>query len=187
MEDKKTRVAPGSIVGTEEEFVSGAGTYAQDGSIFAAIAGELVNDNRMLSVKQEAMLVPLRVGINVVGVIDNITEPVALVVVEGQDSTDSRFSKSNAYVVLHASRIKRGYVKNVRDEYRIGDIIRAKISEEKNGEYHISTEDEDCGCLKAFCSSCRHGLDKKPTGLECPACGRRENRKLAKDYRQTAV
>lgn len=178
----KKYVMPGEPVGTEEEFVSGAGTHVENGTIYSSISGVLHDDSRTLSVSRDARLSKMAVGAKAIGRIDNISEPVALVVMEGEEDEIARYPKSDAYLILHASRIKRGYVKNVRDEYRIGDIIKAKIAEEKSGELHISTEDDDCGCLKAFCSSCRHPLVRKPTGLECGNCGRRENRKLASGY-----
>lgn len=178
---------PGQEVGTEEEFVSGSGTYVQNGIIYSTLSGELKDEARVLSVAQAGRLSPLKLGAAITGIVDNIAEPVGLVIVEGDGGADTRFSTDSNYCILHASRIKRGYVKNVRDEIRIGDIIRAKIVEVKNGEMHISTEDEDCGVLKAFCCSCRHPLVKKPTGLECRACGRRENRKIAQGYTSVAV
>ncbi len=177
---------PGEQVGTEEEFVSGSGTYVENGLIYSSIRGVLENTNHVLSVGQAQKLHTLKVGVNVVGNIDNISEPIALVVVQGEENSESRYSQNNEYLVLHASMIKRGYVRNMRDEYRIGDIIRAKIVEEKNGEFHISTEDENCGCIKAFCAGCRTPLEKKAGMLECPNCGRKENRKLASDYRSAA-
>lgn len=187
MDEKKKTVMPGDEVGTEEEFTSGAGTHMQEGIIYSTLQGTLNSEGKVLTVSQGRMLAPLKVGTYITGAVDNIAEPVALVVVEGEGDANIRYAQSNAYVILHASRIKRGYVKNVRDEIRIGDILRAKVVEEKNGEMHISTEDEDCGVLKGFCTACRHALIKKPTGLECTSCGRRENRKMASGYVGVAV
>ena len=85
--------------------------------------------------------------------------------------------------MLHASRIKDGFVKNVRDELRIGDIVRAKISEMRQGEMHVSTEGSHFGVVKAFCSKCRHALELVGSTLTCSSCGAKENRKLASDYR----
>jgi exosome complex component CSL4 len=181
MVDEKI-VMPGQEVGTEEEFVSGSGSYVQEGITYATLRGRLVDTGKVLTVEQKQKLSPLKVGITITGAVDNIAEPVALVIVEGDGGNEARYPRNADYCILHASRIKRGYVKNVRDEIRIGDIIRAKIVEEKNGEFHISTEEDDCGVLKAFCCACRHALVKKPTGLECSSCGRRENRKVSKDY-----
>ena len=193
-------VLPGEEIGTEEEYVAGSGTYVEEARIFATVAGRLTEENHTLSVAGASSLQRLRPGMLVVGRIDNISEPVALAVMESDEESSkgmggpapqdgrpspnpNRYPKSSGYVVLHASFIKRGYVKKVRDEYRIGDLIRGKIVEEKFGEYHISTDDAHCGCIMAFCSACRTPLEKRDTLLQCPACGRRENRHVADDYR----
>ena len=184
---EKRFVSPGEEIGTEEEYVAGFGTYVEDARIFSAISGELTDENHTLSVSGSPTLRKFANGTMVVGRIDNISEPVALSVVssdpESVKQTSDRFPSTSAYVVLHASFIKRGYVKKVRDEYRIGDLIRGRIVEEKFGEYHISTDDPHCGCLLAFCSACRTPLEKRETILQCPSCGRRENRHLADDYK----
>ena len=179
-------VIPGTEVGIEEEFESGTGTANEEGRILAAVAGPLSEKDRRLQVEGKPALTSLTPGSWVVGRIDNISEPVALAVVQAEEIAGQRAPQTSAYCVLHASYIKRGYVKKVRDEYRIGDIIRAKIVELKNGEFHISTDDPHAGCLVAFCSTCRQPMQKKPAGLQCPGCERRENRKLADDYRVMA-
>lgn len=183
MPEPRRLVLPGEEIGTEEEYVAGPGTYVEDAHIRATIAGPLQSDNRVLSVEPPHRLSALQKGSVVLGQVANIVEPVALVVVEPEKTPDSRFSNSNAYCILHVSYIKRGFVKNIRDELRIGDLIRARVVEFKNNEFHLSTDDDNCGVIKAYCSSCRHALEKKPTGLQCTECGRRENRKLAPDYR----
>ena len=176
-------VIPGTEIGIEEEFEAGQGTANEEGHILAAAAGPLEEKDHQLHVKGKPALTPLAAGAWVVGRIDNISEPVALAVVQAEEISGQRTPQTSAYVVLHASYIKRGYVKKVRDEYRIGDIIRARIVEQKNGEFHISTDDPHAGCLVAFCSTCRQPMQKRPAGLQCPGCERRENRKLADDYR----
>ncbi|MCL6088801.1 MAG: exosome complex RNA-binding protein Csl4 [Candidatus Marsarchaeota archaeon] len=183
MSESKRFVRPGEEVGTEEEFEAGTGTLNEDGRILASIPGTLGGRERRLDVIGHPALTPFAKGTWVVGRIENIAEPVALAVVGAEELAGQRAPKSSAYVVLHASYIKRGYVKKVRDEYRIGDIIRARIVELKNGEFHISTDDPHAGCLIAFCPACREPMEKRPAGLQCPACERRDNRKLADDYK----
>ena len=183
MSDSKRFVLPGEEVGIEEEFESGKGTLNEEGRILAAIPGTLSPEAQRMQVIGHPALTPFAKGTWVVGRIENISDPVALAVVEAERLEGQRPPKSSAYVVLHASYIKRGYVKKVRDEYRIGDIIRARVVELKNNEYHISTDDDHAGCLIAFCPVCRKTMEKRPAGLQCSQCERRDNRKLADDYR----
>jgi exosome complex component CSL4 len=78
-------------------------------------------------------------------------------------------------------------VKNVRDEYKIGDIIRAKIVDLRNGEMRLSTDGEDLGAIKAFCAVCRHPMKVESGILQCEECGAKDNRKIAKDYRKSDI
>jgi exosome complex component CSL4 len=193
-------VRPGEEIGVEEEFEAGIGTFVEDGRILASIAGQLKINGRKLEVIGNPALTPFAPGTWIIGYIDNIAEPVALIVAQADEdevnkalnanaaaiSKSKRHPKSSTYVILHASYIKRGYVKNVRDEYRIGDIIRARIIGQKNDEYHASTDDPHAGCLIAFCRYCRTPMEKRPSGLQCPECERRDNRHIADDYRVIA-
>lgn len=187
--DKKKIVVPGDILGTEEEYLPGPGTISQDGKIYATLIGEVKDEKRTLSVLQKGKLTPFDVGTVVIGCIENIVEPIALVRLKpGSIDEDQRVGDNPDYAVLHASMIKKGYVRNVRDEYKIGDIIRAKIVDIRNGEMRLSTEGDEMGAIKAFCAKCRHPMEKtKDALLRCESCGAKDNRKIAKDYRNAVI
>lgn len=87
---------------------------------------------------------------------------------------------------LHVSKIARRYVKDVGNEYRLGDVVRAQIISVKPS-VQLSTEDPRSGCIKALCTRCRFGLSKVGKALECPNCGRREMRNVAPDYGQVQL
>lgn len=186
MGNEQKIVVPGQEIGTEEEFAAGEGTYADNSLIYAATAGVLVSANRTLSVLAKSAPKNPYTGMKLICKIENIVEPIAIVSpYELQGDKMHRLASNGANMILRASNIKKGYVKNVRDEYKIGDIIRAKIVEIKNGEYQISTDDEDCGCIKAFSSGSegRHPLEKTAAGLVDIVDEHKENRKMASDYR----
>jgi exosome complex component CSL4 len=127
------------------------------------------------------------IGAMIIGRIEAIIEPIAIVSVHKINGKDKkRYMISGENFILRASNIKKGYVKNVRDEFNIGDIIRARICEVRNNEFRITTEDDDCGCIKAFASAQkgRCELIKSPSGLTCKNNAEiKENRKIASDYR----
>ncbi|MBI5158778.1 exosome complex RNA-binding protein Csl4 [Candidatus Micrarchaeota archaeon] len=177
-------VLPGNSLGTEEEFLAGTDTFVEGVDILATHAGEtsIDADHRVSikAVKKPAMLTP---GMVVFGRVDEIFEPIALLRVVGIEQNGVRPVNNQFYCVLHVSRIKSGYAKNVRDEIKIGDIVKAVVDEIKNEEAHLSTKAPEFGVIKAFCSNCRHPLEKKERMLECPDCGSKENRKLAPGYR----
>lgn len=174
---------PGKTLGTEEEYLAGNDTFAEGVNIIAVNVGESVVDaDRRISVKAFKKPVMLGKGAIVYGRVEEIFEPIALVRVEGVGE-GARQVCNQYYCVLHVSKISGGFAKSVRDEVRIGDIIKAVVDEIKNEEICISTKAPALGVVKAFCSNCRHPLEKKGNSLECSNCGSRENRKLASSYR----
>lgn len=178
---------PGEPVGTEEEFIAGNGTYMEGEQIRSSAAGSLLDNARLLSVSRRNLVSPVKQGTVVLGRVENVVEPIALISVLPQQEGSVRFGLLPDNCVLHASRIKDGFVKNVRDELRIGDIVRAKIAEIRQGEVHVSTEGAQFGVIKAFCIKCRHALALVGGTLSCPECGNKENRKLASDYRNAGL
>lgn len=183
---EKKFVVPGDFIGTEEEYLGGSGTFSEKERLYATLSGGLEDEQRKLSVKQGRPLRALEVGAVVIGRVENVVEPIALVSIIG-GSSGERFGENPDYSVLHASMIKRGYVKNVRDEYKIGDIIRAKIAALQNGEFRLTTDADDLGAIKAFCAKCRHPMKIESGMLKCESCGWKDNRKLAADYRKAGA
>lgn len=185
-QDKKF-VVPGDFLGTEEEYLSDRGTFSDKERIYSTLAGNAAEDSHKLSVAQSRPLRALEVGTIVIGTVENIVEPIALISIKSGEHAEHRFGENPDYSVLHASMIRRGYVKNVRDEYRIGDIIRAKIAALQNGEFRLTTDSDELGAIKAFCAKCRHPMKIESGLLQCEDCGAKDNRKTANDYRKASV
>lgn len=82
---------------------------------------------------------------------------------------------------LHVSKIAKRYVRDVGQEYRLGDIVRAEVIGVKPS-VQLTTEGERGGAVLALCLRCRFALKKIQKALECPNCGRREVRNIAPDY-----
>jgi len=82
---------------------------------------------------------------------------------------------------LFIANISDEFVTHPNTKYRIGDIIRAKIIR-VDPLIQISTKGKEFGVIKAFCTNCRKPLIRKGNMLECPVCGRKEERKIADDY-----
>ncbi len=181
---EKKIVMPGEFIGTEEEYIAGAGTYSDNEKIYSLITGELHEEQRKLSVLQKRSLAILGIGAVIIGKVENIVEPIALISIQMGNTAANRFGENGDYAVLHASMIKRGYVKNVRDEYKVGDIIRAKIADIRNGELRLATDSDELGTVKAYCGKCRHPMKVESGVLKCESCEWKDNRKLAKDYRK---
>jgi exosome complex component CSL4 len=178
---------PGKLLGTEEEFVGGEGVYEEEGKLHALCTGNASTDKqKMVSVKP-SNAVPKMVGPGMVvyGRVEDIFEPIALVKITPVEQEGVRQTQGDYFSVLHVSNIRRDYVKSLRSEVRVGDIIKAVVSEIKRGEVYLDMRDPEFGVVKAYCSRCRGSLYMKDRILFCKSCGGRESRKLSKEYSAT--
>ncbi|MFH1447330.1 MAG: exosome complex RNA-binding protein Csl4 [Candidatus Micrarchaeota archaeon] len=176
---------PGESLGTEEEYVSGYGTFEENSAIYASLSGELKVDlERKMSIRG-AMASPMRIkpGMVVYGRVEEIFDPIALVRIHPITTGMERQVRDQFYCVLHVSRVKMGYVRNIREELRIGDIIKAVVDEIKNMDIHLSTKRGGMGVIKAYCTKCRFPLKQEGQELVCKNCGEKEQRKLGSPYR----
>jgi exosome complex component CSL4 len=175
-------VTPGERLGVIEEFIPDAGTYVKDGVIYAQVVGHALIDlmHKKVSVFPlgRGTKVP-KVGSVVMGQVSNVqTQNAGVRITQVEKKQISGFFNG----VLHVSDVQMRFVDSMFDVCKPGDIIRAKVISEKNRTYHLGTQESELGVLYAFCSNCGHGLEQKRQGMECPRCGRIENRKIAIDY-----
>lgn len=85
--------------------------------------------------------------------------------------------------MLHISGVSRGYVDNMFNICKAGDIMRAKVISTENRSFFLSTANNDLGVLYSLCSICGNPLKPENRGgLHCSNCGNNERRKLAPDY-----
>ena len=94
--------------------------------------------------------------------------------------TDKYFKIKDA--ILHISKVKRGFVKNLRDEFAIGDIIRARVVGVSKLAVYLSTQGEEFGIVKGFCRKCRKSMEYINNVLFCRRCRISELRKVAKGF-----
>jgi len=175
-------VLPGEVVAVAEEFIAGEGTFEEDGKVLASYVGKLELDTKEMVARVKPLNPPveLNVGDTVLAVVTDIRNSMGVVKilkVEGVERSLSGPKEGS----LHVSKISRGYTKDVRDEFRLGDIIRGKVIRVKPS-LQISTVGREYGVLKALCTKCRLPLIQKDGALFCENCERTEKRKIAKDY-----
>ena len=175
---------PGEFLGTEEEYVSGAGSYQEGSDIHAALFGELgIDKDRRMNIKNNCVIpTSLKPGMVVYGRVEEIFEPIALVRIDPLTVGNERQVLEQFYCVLHVSRVKMGYARSLRDEVKIGDIIKAVVDEISKGEVYLSTKRGGMGVIQAYCSVCRAPLDINGQILVCHNCDNKENRKLGSPY-----
>jgi len=178
-------VLPGDYVANSAEVLPGFGLYSEEDEIKASNIGELYIDKKNHSAK---VLIKTRIprlqGPGVVTfarAIDSSKNSVMLDLIEW-DSKNFSFIPRGLTGVLYVSNVRDGFVKDLSEEVKIGDILRVKISEVKKDAVSVTITERKLGVVKAFCSVCRHEMVLKGGHLKCPNCGNVEKRKTAIDY-----
>lgn len=179
---QKKIVTPGEEIGICEEFISGEGTYEEDGKIFSAILGVLELDLKEKTARVEPTNPPtiLKVGDVVIATVTDIRGSVAMVNVVKVKEKDRKISGERSGSI-RISNISDDYVSNIQQKFRIGDAIRGKIIQVKPS-LQLTTKAPHLGVLKALCTRCRFPLKRKGKELFCENCTRLETRKIASDY-----
>ena len=182
---------PGDFIANAEEFLPGEGTYVEDGKICSAEVGVAKKDleSREVTVECRGCKTPVMQhrGIEAMGIIAKTSEKAGFIDLFPSEDKDHRFSPINASTVLRVQNIRKGFVKDLRDEFKVGDIVRVKIVEATSDNVVVSTEAPNLGVIKAFCVKCRTPLERDGKELVCPECGWKDHRHLAKDYREAKV
>ena len=88
---------------------------------------------------------------------------------------------------IHISEIKEGFVEDITKEFKIGDIVRARVIANEKSPIQLTTKGRDLGVVYALCSRCRTPLIRRGDRLICPRCGNVETRKLSSLYRKIKV
>jgi exosome complex component CSL4 len=173
---------PGDRLATCEEYIPGEGTYEKDGSIFATVIGtkELDEEEKIANVRTPNPPVTLKDGDLVYCKTERVASSIATVRVTLAVG-HSRGVTGNVDGAIHVSKVSDAYTDDVRREYRVGDIIRARVVQTAPS-LQLSTNSPELGALKARCMGCRATLEKKDNTLYCERCDRTEHRKLADDY-----
>ena len=118
--------------------------------------------------------------------VDSSQNAVMLDLVEW-DSKNFSFIPRGLTGVLYVSNVKRGFVKDLSEEVKIGDILRVKILEVKKDAVSVTIAEKRLGVIKAFCSVCRHEMILTGNHLKCVNCGHVEKRKTAFDYGNVSI
>jgi exosome complex component CSL4 len=175
-------VVPGDRLGVIEEFTPGPGTYVEDGIIHSEVTGRTLLDmlNKQVSVYPliQKATTP-QVGSIVTGlVLDVRSKQAVLRIFQIGDKMLSGFFTG----MLHISGVSRGYVDNMFNVCKTGDIMSAKVISTKSRALFLSTAEKDLGVVYALCSICGSVLQPGNRGMQCTNCGNVEGRKIPPDY-----
>ncbi|EHR79399.1 RNA-binding protein [Thermococcus litoralis DSM 5473] len=181
-------VLPGDYLGVIEEFLPGEGIIEENGELYAARAGRVrINPEKIeISVEPLTDTPPLpQVGDVVIARVIEVKPQAAIVQllrIEGRKGY--REIATSKLAGIHISQVRDGYVESMSNEFKIGDIVRARVLTNEKSPIQLTTKGSDLGVVYALCSSCRTPLVRRGNVLICPKCGRTETRKLSTYYRK---
>ncbi len=179
-EQNRKILLPGDHVGPGEVYEASSSTYVDKDEVYASTVGVLEEGERGLRTRFKKL--QLERGSIVYGIVANVFENFAIVSLVPEKSPEGKFAGVDEGKILVKFASKE-YTRSMRDAYKIGDIIRAKVSEIDGDTAMLTTAFPEYGVIKAFCSRDKSPLVKEGRDLVCPTCKARERRKLANDYR----
>mgnify|MGYP001772695902 CR=1 FL=1 len=181
------RVAPGDVIGVEEEYVEGGNVYLEPstGLLRSSLLGVLRADNASKAAYVEAAR-PLRAprkGSIVVGMVTQVRESLAFAELYGELSLDPRPRWLREYsgrlpAVITVEQMSDGRVDDIYSLIRPTDIIVGRVVSTIS-PYLISLKGQQFGVLHAFCSRCGSLMNPENDGFRCPRCGNFEKRKVS--------
>ncbi|AAL80176.1 RNA-binding protein [Pyrococcus furiosus DSM 3638] len=183
-------VLPGDYLGVIEEYLPGEGVIVEDGNLYSTRAGwvRINKDKVEISLEPASSTPPIpKVGDIVYARVIDIKQQAVLlkmIKIEGKGDREIAMSKLAG---IHISQVKDGFVEDLRNEFRIGDIVRARVITDEKSPIQLTTKDPDLGVVYAFCSKCKTPLVRRGNQLVCPKCGNVETRKLSSLYRKVKL
>lgn len=179
----KKLVLPGDHLGSSEEVIAGSNTYEQDDEVYSSASGEAKENEKMVSVSRERNRIKKpELGMDVYCTVRKISATKAFLDCTPAKDIEKIGSGIEISAVLPVANIKREHVREVRDELRVGDIVKAKIHKMEGKGIDVSIYGPEYGVVKAFCSTCRNALVLKEGSLICNNCERKERRKISDEY-----
>jgi len=177
--DNKKLVLPGEYLSSGEEAEPGGNTYVERDEMYSSTFGEAQRSAGSAAVRLKGRTLELpHVGMDVYCLITKTSpnKAVAGCIPVGEVEGAGRGMEIEA--VLPVTAIRRGYVNDLRDEVKIGDIIRAKIKSVEKTGVEISILGPDSGVVVAFCPRCRSKMGLSDNIFICGSCGWKERKKL---------
>lgn len=175
-------VVPGDVLGVIEEFIPDNGTYEENGLVLANTIGTVKKDlrtKRISVIAKNKPIIPSK-GAIVLGKAKETKKQLVDLMIGKIDEKELHPPLSST---LHISNVSERYTENIMDAYRIGDIIKAHIVDDKRKPCYVSTVGSEFGCILARCTKCGAYLKRKSRStLKCPDCDNIEQRKISDDY-----
>jgi len=181
--NKKKLVLPGEHLLSCEEAEPGENTYTEKDEIFSTAFGETVVSEGAVTItrKRRVPKKPQR-GMDVYCMVKKTSPNKAVVECIPVEGAEGPGSTIPITAVLPVTALgKRGYVRDLREEVKIGDVIKAQVSKVTKTGVDISIVGPQCGFMCVFCPRCRKRMDLKDRIFICNDCGWKERRKTPRE------
>ncbi|MEM4598282.1 MAG: exosome complex RNA-binding protein Csl4 [Candidatus Diapherotrites archaeon] len=180
----KRIVVPGEDLAEVEEFIEGENTFQEGEKVRSAVVGFAAYDSKNHEVKvvPDKRVRVFEIGTKVIGQVVASRKTRILVNIAPPECSGERVVLPKTKATLFVSKVADRFVKDLSEEYKIGDIIVAEIDDIKPYGLYLRTNKPNLGVLKAFCSRCRAPLHYKVGRLVCNKCGSIERRKISSEY-----
>jgi len=181
---KKKVVLPGEFLSTEEEFAPGENAFDSEGGIFSGSVGfpEMDNKAKEISVRPAVSISVVKPGTVVFGRVSLVKDNSLLVELYPYSEDSRRQVVVPSMAMLPVRCVSQSYVERLKDCFKVGDIVRARVMKVTPDGLDLETNQPDLGVVKAFCSRCRKPLHLFGQNLRCLSCGSSEARKLSDKY-----
>ncbi len=176
--NKELFVLPGDKLASIEEFEGEEGTHEDDGIIRSNIAGKAIYDFKSRAIR-------------VIPASKNITLPKPGDIVLGLVimATPSMIEMKILYVNDEKQEINLNAIYFSRSrkntQFRVGDLVRAKVVNLLNSFIHITFKDKKLGVVYTLCHLCGGKMVKVDHSLKCTECNNKDDRKIAEDFCHT--
>jgi exosome complex RNA-binding protein Csl4 len=122
---------------------------------------------------------PVSIGDIVYGKIVVVKEKIAVVSLDYAENNKVLTPADSG--VIFISNIAQGYVKNIDEFLKKGDVVKAKIIEITPFEYKLTIAEKELGVIKGHCVKCKQEIPNNgSTQVRCFNCGAVQTKKFAK-------
>ncbi len=176
-------VLPGDEVAIAEMFSPGAGTYEENGVIYASNTGHVVfNERDRVVWVQPVTSVPQlpRRGDKILARVTDIRSNMVLLDMLRKEGSTRQLGCTK-HATLHVSEITKKYTRSPTQLFGEDDIVRCQVIKHKPVVF-VTTSADDLGIIHSDCGYCAVPLVMGEKGLECSECERSFKRYLANDY-----
>ena len=185
MSEKKF-VLPGDEIASALEYLPSFGTYSDEDNVRSSSIGrpELIESERIARVNIATKIPKVQqAGTYTYGVVSSVNDTKALIDLITLDSGKFKLVPPGKTAILRVENVRRGFVKSMKNEFKIGDIVKVKITSVSKTDVNLTTDEKELGVVKAYCGKCRGKMKKIDNyKVKCTNCGWIETRKLSSEY-----